>query len=416
MKSLQNDFLKRSVAALESLTERAKNEAVLPPEFVREAFRTLHTIKGTSQTFGFSASANLAHELENLLSDAKENDEFLNGNFKAELLNGLAYLIDSFTQTDNFSNQKSFLEKNNRSNKTTAKLQNSVAFESEIFKQFSEHEKKSILSEVNKGKNTFFVNADFGLADFANGFKNLREILSAKGEIIATFPNQQTAEKDKIGFQICFASEETAENLREILKDFSAEIIEQELLLQNNLDEVLLQIAAYGNELATYFDKEIAIEISAEKITLSPEKSKLIFDVLLHLLRNAIDHAIEDKEERTAKGKNRPAKIEISVKLVENGLKLSVKDDGKGIDLEKVKAIAIEKRLLSDEKILTESEMLDLIFLHEFSTAETVTKVSGRGIGLDAVKNLVENSGGTISVKSRRSLGTTFEVFFRNEQ
>lgn len=416
MNGLQNDFLKRSVAAIGYLVERAKNEVVLPPAFIRDAFRTLHTIKGTSQTFGFSASAEIAHELENQLADAKENDDFLSPNFKTDLLEGFAQLIISFTQTDNADNQKSYIGKKKRTNKTDVKLKNPTNFEAGIFIQFSEHEKKSITAEVNNGKNIFLVNADFGLAEFPEGFKNLREKLSASSEIIATFPNPKTAEKGKIGFQICVASNETIEKLHNDLKHFSIEIIEQELLFKTDLDEILSQIKAHGNDLAKKTGKDIEIKLSAERLKISSEKSKLIFEILLHLLRNAIDHAIETEAERITKGKNHQAEIKIAIISAKDGLKLSVKDDGKGIDTEKIRRKAIENKLISSGKKMTEGEMLDLIFVHEFSTAETVTEVSGRGIGLDAVKNLVENANGTISVKTRRDFGTTFEVFLCHEK
>lgn len=413
MKSLQSDFLKQSVVALQELAKCAESQAVLSPEFVREAFRTLHTIKGTLQTFGFSASSKIAHELENLLSDAKENDESLTVNFKNNLLEGLAYLINSFTDSDNLKDQNPFLKKSNEAEKKDLVLPETFTFESDFFSKFSLYEKKTIVSEVNKGRNIFLVYADFDLSNFTDEFKKLRENLSAKGEIIATLSNVNIAAKGKIGFQICLATDETSENLEEITSDFSTEIFEQKPLLQNNLDKVLSQITAHGKELAEKVGKKIEFEINARNIELSPDKMKLIFEILLHLIRNAIDHAIGTKAERIAKGKKRKAKITISLEAKKNGLKLSVKDDGKGIDTEKIRAKAIEKKMISPDKTLTESEMLDLIFLHELSTAETLTEISGRGVGLDAVKNLVENAGGIISVKSQRDFGTTFEVLLR---
>lgn len=275
MNSLQNDFLKRSVAALENLANRAKNEAVLSPEFVRETFRVVHTIKGTSQTFGFSNSSKIAHELENLLADGDLSKE--------NLLEGLAYLIDSFTKTVGFE-----IKSQSRNNRSIAPQ--FVNFEAGFLNQFSEHEKKKIISESNKGNKIFLVNASFDLDNFTEDFKNLREKLSEKGEIIATLPNQNA--NGKIAFRLCFASNKTKHNL----KDFSVEIIEQKPLPQNDLDKLLSQIIAHGKDLAKELGKEIEFELAAEKIELSAEKSKLIFDVLLHLTRNAIDHAFEKKE------------------------------------------------------------------------------------------------------------------------
>ena len=160
------------------------------------------------------------------------------------------------------------------------------------------------------------------------------------------------------------------------------------------------KVVAHGEDLANKFGKEIEFEISTDELSLSPEKLKLVFDVLLHLTRNAVDHAIEKK-----------GRIEISVKADENGLHLQIADDGNGVDLEKVKAKAIEKNLISADEILSEQATLDLIFQSEFSTASELTEISGRGVGLDVVKNTVEKADGTIIVKSQDSKGTTFEIF-----
>ena len=130
----------------------------------------------------------------------------------------------------------------------------------------------------------------------------------------------------------------------------------------------------------------------------------MIFDVLVHLIRNAVDHAVESA-----------GKIKINLGTEENNLRLSVSDDGRGIDSEKIKAKAVEKYLVSAAENLTEQETLDLIFLPEFPTASKLTEISGRGIGLDAVKTAVEARGGKINVKSQSGKGTTFEIYLPKE-
>lgn len=408
MNNLQKDFLQRSIANLENLTASAKKQKSLSPEFARETFRALHTIKGTSQTFGFSSAANLAHELENLLS-AKDDSE----DFKNLLLEGFACLIDSFRQPDESSRYESFIDKIRQIVPASSPLQNSFAAQipPEISKHLSEYERNAYLSAIGDGKRIFCVKADFELANFAVGFKNLKENLSLKGEIIATLPNPKV-EKGKIGFLIYFAGQEISE---EISQNFPSEIIGRAAAFSDDVKGILEQVAAHGKDLAQKFGKEIRITVSAGEIELSLEKSKLIFDILLHLVRNAVDHAVEKPDERRAKGKDASGTIEISLRTNENGLALSVKDDGKGIDLEKTRAKAVEKNLIPDGQILTEREMLDLIFLHEFSTSDTISEISGRGVGLDAVKDLAENAGGKIGVESRKDAGTTFEIFLPKE-
>ncbi len=166
------------------------------------------------------------------------------------------------------------------------------------------------------------------------------------------------------------------------------------------LPGILSKIVAHGENLAGKLDKEIDFEVCADEINLSAEKLKLVFDILLHLIRNAVDHAIEKKGE-----------IQLGVKADENGQRLIVADNGSGIDLEKVKAKAIEKNLISADTVLTEQATLILIFQSEFSTSQGITEISGRGIGLDVVKDAVEKADGKISVKSQSGKGTTFEIF-----
>ncbi|MGC2238878.1 MAG: ATP-binding protein [Pyrinomonadaceae bacterium] len=409
MNNLQKDFLQRSIANLENLTASAKKEESLSPEFAREIFRMLHTIKGTSQTFGFSTAANLAHELENLLS-AKD----VSADFKNILLEGFALLIDSFRHPNESGKHESFIDKIRRIVPVSSPLQNSFAAQipPEISKQLSEYERNAYLSAVGDGKKIFCVKADFDLADFASGFKNLKENLSLQGEIIATLPAPQI-EKGKIGFLIYFAGQEIGE---EISQNFPSEIIGRAATFSDDVKGILEQVAAHGKDLARKLGKEIQITVSADEIELSAEKSKLIFDILLHLVRNAVDHAIEKPDERRAKGKDASGTIEISLKANENDLALSVKDDGKGIDAEKIEAKAVEKSLISAGEILTGRELLGLIFLHEFSTRETISEISGRGVGLDAVKDLAENGGGKISVESRKDAGMTFEIILPKDE
>jgi len=414
MNNLQKDFLHRSRANLENLSASAKEN--LSPELLREIFRALHTIKGTAQTFGFAASARLAHELENLLSAAGNSEVLSNADFRNTLIEGFALLIKSFGEADDFETPTAFLEKIRRLAPDSTPLENAffAQIPDDISRQLSEYEKNSFAAAQRAGKRIFCVRADFDFAVFGEEFKNLRESLSANGEIIATLPNPNSAARNKIGFLIYFAGQES-DKLRANLQNFSVETIGQTASFPNDSDGVLTQIAAHAKDLAQKLGKEVEILISNDKIELSDENLKLVFDALLHLVRNAIDHAVEKPEERRAKGREARGKIEISLKAFENGFELSVKDDGKGIDLEKIRAKALERNLLSDAQILTGTEMLDLIFLPEFSTRETVSEISGRGVGLDAVKNLIENAGGKISVESVQNSGTTFKIFLPKE-
>jgi two-component system chemotaxis sensor kinase CheA len=137
-----------------------------------------------------------------------------------------------------------------------------------------------------------------------------------------------------------------------------------------------------------------------------------IKDPLTHLVRNAVDHGIERPLERVANGK--PAEGRLTVRAFHEGghVNIEISDDGGGIDLDRVREKAVDKRLISPERAQTMSdrEASSLIFLPGFSTAEKVTNVSGRGVGMDVVKTNIEKIGGSVDVVTERGTGTTFRV------
>jgi len=137
-----------------------------------------------------------------------------------------------------------------------------------------------------------------------------------------------------------------------------------------------------------------------------------IADPLMHLIRNAIDHGIESSENRKASGKNRLANIILKAYHEGNQIVIEVSDDGKGIDAEIVKEKAVEKGLISgnEAKDLDEQQANNLIFMPGFSTAEDVTDISGRGVGMDVVKTNIQQLKGTIAIVTSKGKGTTFII------
>ncbi|MDH7510133.1 MAG: chemotaxis protein CheA [Methanolinea sp.] len=135
-------------------------------------------------------------------------------------------------------------------------------------------------------------------------------------------------------------------------------------------------------------------------------------DPLLHLIRNAIDHGIERPDVREAAGKPRKGTLLLSARRDRDNVIITIRDDGQGIHAEKVRKKAIEKGLITPEEAqaLTREEIIDFLFHPGFSTAEKITDISGRGVGLDVVRTTLESLHGTIKVDSREGEGTTFEL------
>lgn len=161
-------------------------------------------------------------------------------------------------------------------------------------------------------------------------------------------------------------------------------------------------------DLARELRKEVRLVIEGEDTELDRSVVDEINDPLVHLVRNAIDHGIEYPEEREIIGKPREGLLRLSAYHEGNHIVIVVEDDGRGIDVEKVKKKAIEKGLITPEeaKRMTEADALNLIFAPGFSTADKVSSVSGRGVGMDVVRVCVEKLNGTIEIKSEKGKGT----------
>ena len=165
-------------------------------------------------------------------------------------------------------------------------------------------------------------------------------------------------------------------------------------------------------DLSKETNKNIKLDIFGEETELDKTLIEEINDPLVHLVRNSIDHGIETPEERKILGKDPQGTITLTASQEGNNIVITIKDDGKGIDPEKLKSKAISKGLLSEEKSneLSKQEAYNLIFLPGFSTAENVTNISGRGVGMDVVRTNVRKLRGIIDIDSEINKGTTVKI------
>jgi chemotaxis protein histidine kinase CheA len=165
-------------------------------------------------------------------------------------------------------------------------------------------------------------------------------------------------------------------------------------------------------DLATSCGKQINIEMEGKETELDKTIIESIKDPLTHLVRNAVDHGVEMPEKRLASGKSPEGHLLLRAFHEGGQVNIEISDDGAGIDLERVKQKALEKGLLAPDQAarLSDRELLNLLFLPGFSTAEKVTNVSGRGVGMDVVKTNIEKIGGTVDIQNRFGHGTTVKI------
>ncbi|HZH03783.1 MAG TPA: response regulator, partial [Myxococcaceae bacterium] len=178
------------------------------------------------------------------------------------------------------------------------------------------------------------------------------------------------------------------------------------------LGPVLEPFRRVVRDLASSLGKEASLDIEGEAVRVDKRLLELIRDPLTHLLRNSIDHGVELPDERVASGKPKRASIRIVAESRESQVWLNILDDGRGISVERVKAVALERGVVERERLaaMTEREVLNLIFAPGFSTAVDVTEISGRGVGLDVVRENVGRLGGRIEFYTEPGQGTQFTL------
>ncbi|GGB74113.1 chemotaxis protein CheA [Blastomonas aquatica] len=163
-------------------------------------------------------------------------------------------------------------------------------------------------------------------------------------------------------------------------------------------------------ELCSATSKDVALEVSGETTEVDKSVIEKIGEPLTHMIRNAIDHGIESTEERIAKGKPAQGRLQLSAEQKGARIFLRVSDDGKGIDRVRVLAKAVEKGIVGPDENLSDEEIDNLICAPGFSTAETISAISGRGVGMDVVRSNVEALGGRIEIISTPGKGTAFTM------
>ncbi|MHB8422453.1 MAG: chemotaxis protein CheA [Leptospirales bacterium] len=176
--------------------------------------------------------------------------------------------------------------------------------------------------------------------------------------------------------------------------------------------KVLGKFPRMVRDLSRKMGKEVRLELSGEETELDKSVIEEIGDPLVHIIRNAIDHGLESPEVRLKSGKSSEGVVRISAYQEGNSIVIEVSDDGKGIDVARVREKAIERKLIQreDAERMSEAELVNLVFLPGFSTAEKVTDVSGRGVGMDVVRTNINKINGSVDIKTGLGTGSTFII------
>jgi len=178
------------------------------------------------------------------------------------------------------------------------------------------------------------------------------------------------------------------------------------------IEKVFSKFPRLVRDLAGPLGKRVELKVYGEDTEVDRSVIEHIGDPMVHIIRNAIDHGLETPEERRAKGKSELGTITIRASQKGNQIVIEVSDDGRGIDVEKVKKKAIAKAIITADEAsrMTDETAVNIIFLPGFSTAEVATELSGRGVGMDVVKTNISKLNGAVEIVTAKGAGSTFTI------
>jgi len=408
-------------------------------DLVNQIFRAFHTIKGTSGFLGLNKLTEVTHRCEDILNKLRKNEAKLSSTVMDAIL--LSYdtikdLITSIELNQNESTEVSgvidVLEKviADINSGISAPVEEvpvvqEVLMEIEDSEEHDEeieivpvHEiipdKPEVRSETVKTKTEIHV--DNALTDTKKAdntirvnIERLNDLLNIASELVLG-RNRLAQVNSEVALE--YEGSKLSRDLSEITKQIDFMTNELQLIVMKvrlvKVGKVFNRFPRLVRDLLKETKKEAKLIIKGEDTELDKTLIEEINDPLVHLIRNSIDHGIESPEERARLGKEAIGTITLSAEQEGNNIIIYIEDDGKGIDPEKIKEKAVQKGLFSKEKAkeMSKQEAFNIIFMPGFSTAEKVTNISGRGVGMDVVKTNVTKLRGLINVESNVNLGT----------
>lgn len=411
-------------------------------ELIGTLFRDFHTIKGSSAFLGLRNIEEISHKIEDILALVRDDKLLLTKELIDLIFIGIEFLRNLndviLNEEGNSEKLKEIYKKINIFN--FINLMNKIKSEYEIKKigeilieeGFLNKKDLQKLLEIQKAENKL-------LGEIAVENKILT------GDQLNDILRQQQQQKLKVkrsGF--VKVSNEKLNTLIDLVGELviNQSMLKQEILSsidylkisERNLNQLenittmiknivlsmgMVPIADTFNKLRVVIrntseslNKYVIVETEGEETELDRNVIEMIYDPLIHIVRNAIDHGIETPEERIKSKKDKMGKIILKAEHKGSGIEISIWDDGRGIDKDKIIKKALEKRLYTKEEIekLSEKDIFSILFLPGFSTSEKVTNLSGRGVGLDIVKKNIEELRGKVEIHSEKGKYTEFII------
>jgi two-component system chemotaxis sensor kinase CheA len=398
MKEIVESFIVETKELLDKLDndlvelEKRQNDV----ELLNAIFRYVHTIKGTSSFIGFEQMSELTHKFEDVLNklrkfELKLNPEIMDVILEAQDL--MKVLLSKLEANDlspiDISGVVSKLERISRGE---------FLIEEDVEKASVDNVSQKLQSKVID--KTVRIDVE-----------RLDELMNLVGELVL---GRNRLTQIVSGIVERFEGESLARELMDTIAQVDYLTSELQAVVMRArmmpIAKVFSKFPRIVRDLSRDLNKEVELLIYGEETEVDKSVIESIHDPLVHLIRNAIDHGIETPQERKAVGKPEKGKVILRAEHEGNFIVITVEDDGRGIDPERVRRKAVEKKIITEQEAssISDRDALNLIFLPGFSTASKVTNVSGRGVGLDVVKANITKLNGMIDVQSTLGQGTKF--------
>jgi two-component system, chemotaxis family, sensor kinase CheA len=370
-------------------------------------FRAAHNIKGASKAVGLDKLGTFVHQIENLITIVQKGKLGINKDICALFLKGQEMLNNWITElkkdpyfTMNTSEYCAQLNKalDGANAEQTQDLgsaaQAHIQPEENLLEGVEEKKVSSTKANQSRANETIRISAD-----------KLGELIQLIGElsIHQSIVNHGSTTKS-LDSERCTKA---ISLMSKVIKDIQSRAM---ALRMQPLQGTFQRLERVAKDVARDLNKEIIVSVDGGDVDLDKTVTERMIDPMIHIVRNAVDHGIEEPEDREKNGKPRQARLRISAEQDANGVLITVRDDGRGMDLDRILKKAIEKKLAVSGDGLTKKDILNFIFKAGFSTAAKVTAISGRGVGLDVVRGVVDQLGGFVEVDSDFGKGSIFKI------
>jgi two-component system chemotaxis sensor kinase CheA len=384
-------------------------------EGFQELFRLAHNLKGGSGAVGLMSLADFVHKVEDGITLLRDNKVTLTSQITDLLLESHSLMSTWITgarkdptfevEYKTFASRYLIAFNSPQTAKTNLVSQTSESVPASVSELDTQVVAKTDSVVTNGNKNKIAKPEANANETIRISAQRLDHLIQTIGELsIHQSIMSHTKGEDA-------ASGNVFNNSLHLSQKLTKELYDKALSLRMQpLQSVFQRLERNIIDLAKNMNKDVDVVVSGSEVELDKTVIEKIIDPLTHIVRNAIDHGVESKDERLQKNKKACGQINISAYQDAFGVVLTIEDDGKGLSSAKILEKAKDKGLIDANAKPTQEEIFQLIFLPGFSTAEKITDVSGRGVGMDVVRKTLEKLNGTIRIDSTLDKGTEFTI------